>query len=47
MKEASIVLDGMTSLGEALEIVMHYIQHDLKPSQRTMRLKVLVKALKG
>ena len=32
-KEASVIFDGMARLGEALAIVVRYIQQDLKPTQ--------------
>lgn len=46
-KEASVISDGTARLGEALAIVVRYIQQDLKPTQRLIRLEVIAKALKG
>ena len=46
-KEASVISDGTARLGEALAIVVRYIQQDLKPTQRLIGLEVLAKALKG
>ena len=46
-KEASVTFDGTDMLREALAIVVRYIQQDLKPTQRLIRLEVLAKALKG
>lgn len=46
-KEASVIFDGTARLGEALGIVERYIQQDLKPTQRLIRLELLAKALKG
>ena len=46
-KEASVFLDGTARLGEALAIVVRFIQEDFKPTQRLVRLEVLAKTLKG
>ena len=46
-KEVSVIFDGTARLGEALAIVVRYIQEDFKPTQRLVRLEVLEKALKG
>ena len=46
-KEASVIFDGTARLGEALAIVVRYIQEDFKPTQRLVRLEVLAKTLKG
>lgn len=45
--EASVIFDGTARLGEALAIVVRYIQEDFKPTQRLVRLEVLAKSLKG
>ena len=37
-KEASVIFDGMARLGEALVIVVRYIQEDFKPTQRLVHL---------
>ena len=47
MKEASIIFDGTARLGEALAIVVRFVQEDYKPVQRLVRLEVLAKLLKG
>ena len=47
IKEASIIFDGTARLGEALAIIIRYVQGDYKPTQRLIQLEVLVKALKG
>ena len=47
VKEASIIFDGTARLGEALAIVLRFVQEDCKPTQRLVRLEVLAKPLKG
>lgn len=47
VKEASITFDGTARLGEALAIVMRFVQDDFKPTQRLICLEVLAKPLKG
>jgi hypothetical protein len=44
--EASVIFDGTARLGEALVIVVRYIQEDFKPTQRLVCLEVLAKSLK-
>lgn len=45
--EASVIFDGTARLGEALAIVVRYIQEDFKPTRRLVRLEVLANSLKG
>ena len=47
VKEASIIFDGTARLGEALAIVLRFVQEDCKPTQRLVCLEVLAKPLKG
>ena len=47
MKEASVIFDGTARMGEALAIVIRFVQEDFKPTQRLIQLEVLAKALKG
>ena len=47
VKEASIIFDGTARLGEALAVVLRFVQEDCKPTQRLVRLEVLAKPLKG
>ena len=47
VKEASIIFDGTAQLGEALAIVLRFVQEDCKPTQCLVRLDVLDKPLKG
>ena len=47
VKETSVIYDRTARLGEALAIVVRYIQKDLTPTQRLVRLEVLAKSLKG
>ena len=47
VREASIIFDGTARLGEALAIVVRYVQQDFRPTQRLLRLEVLAKPLKG
>ena len=45
--EASMIFDGTARLGEALAIVVRYVQQHFRPTQRLLRLEVLAKPLKG
>ena len=47
VKEASIIFDGTAWLGEALAIVLRFVQEDCKPMQHLVHLEVLAKPLKG
>ena len=47
VKEASVIFDGTARTGEALAIVIRFVQEDFKPTQRLIQLEVLAKALKG
>ena len=47
VKEASIIFDGTARLGEALAIIIRFVQQDCRPTQRLLRLEVLAKPLKG
>ena len=47
VREASIIFDGTARLGEALAIVVRYVQQDFRPTQHLLRLEVLAKPLKG
>ena len=47
VKEASVIFDGTARLGEALVIVIRFVQENFVPTQRLIRLKILAKALKG
>ena len=47
VKEASVIFDGTARMGEALAIIVRFVQEDFKPTQRLIRLEVLAKALKG
>ena len=47
VKEASIIFDGTARLGEAVAIVLRFVQEDCKPTQRLVCLEVLAKPLKG
>ena len=47
VKETSIIFDGTARLGEALAIVLRFVQEDCKPTQRLVCLEVLAKSLKG
>lgn len=46
-KDVSIVFDGSTRLGEALVVVVRYIDDKWKVQQQLVRLKVLAKSLTG
>jgi hypothetical protein len=47
VKEASVIFDGTARLGEALVIVIRFVQENFVPTQRLTRLEILAKALKG
>ena len=46
VKEASVIFDGTARLGEALAIIVRYVQENFQPTQRLIRLDILAKALK-
>ena len=46
-KRARNIYDGIAQLGEALAIVIRYVQENFKPTQRLLYLEVLVKPLKS
>ena len=45
--EVSIIFDGTTRLGDALAVVIRFIQETFKPTQRFLQLQVVAKALKA
>ena len=47
VKKTSIIFDETARLGEALAIVLRFVQEDCKPTQRLVQLEVLAKPLKG
>ena len=47
VKEASVIFDGTARMGEALAIIVRFVQEDFIPTQRLIRLEALAKALKG
>ena len=47
VKEASVIFDGTARLGEALAVIVRYVQENFQPTQRLIRLDILAKALKG
>ena len=47
VKEASVIFHGTTRLGEALAVIVRYVQENFQPTQRLIRLDILAKALKG
>ena len=48
VKEVSVIFDaGTARLGEALAILMRYVQEDFKPTQRLVGLEILAKPMKG
>ena len=47
VEEVSIIFDGTTRLGEALAVVIRFLQENFKPTQRLLRLQVAAKALKA
>lgn len=44
VKEASVIF---ARLGEALAVIVRYVQENFQPTQRLIRLDILAKALKG
>ena len=47
VKEVLVIFDGTARLGEALAIIVRYVQEDFKPTQRLMCLGILAKPMKG
>ena len=47
MNEAFVIFDGTARLGEALAVIVRYVQENFQPTQRLIRLDILAKALKG
>ena len=47
MKEASVIFDGTARLGEALVIVIRFVQENFVLTQRLIRLEIFANALKG
>ena len=45
-EEASVIFDGTARLGEALAVIVRYVQENFQPTQRLIRLDILAKALK-
>ena len=45
--DVSVIFDGTTHLGEALAIVLRYIDNEWKIKQRLVRLQIVVKSLTG
>ena len=45
--DVSVIFDGTTRLGEALAIVLRYIDNEWKIKQRLVRLQIVVKSLTG
>ena len=46
VKQASVIFDGTARLGEALAVIVRYVQENFQPTQRLIRLDILAKALK-
>ena len=46
MKETSVIFDGTARMGEALAIIVRFVQEDFIPTRHLIRLLVLGKALK-
>ena len=46
-KDLSVIFDGTTWLGEALAIVIHFVDDGWKINQRLIRLQMVVKSLTG
>ncbi len=42
VEEVSIIFDGTTRLGEALAVVIRFVQENFKPTQRLLRLQPCV-----
>ena len=47
VKETSVIFDGTARMGEALAIIVRFVQEDFIPTRHLIRLKVLAKALKA
>ena len=47
VKQASFIFDGTARPGEALVIIIRYIQENFVPTQRLICLEILAKAMKG
>ena len=47
VKEACVIFDGTARLGEALVIIIRFVQENFIPTQRLIRLEILAKSLKG
>ena len=47
VKQASFIFDGTARLGEALVIIIRYVQENFVPTQRLICLEILAKAMKG
>ena len=47
INETSVIFDGTARLGEALAILVRYVQENFQPTQRLIRLEVLSKSLKA
>ena len=47
VKQASSIFDGKARLGEALVIIIRYVQENFVPTQRLICLEILAKAMKG
>ena len=45
VEEVSIIFDGTTRLGEALAVIVRFVQENVKPTQRLLQLQVVAKAL--
>ena len=46
-RSVSVVFDGTTRLGEAMAIVLHFVDNDLKVVQCIVRLQLLQKSMSG
>ena len=46
VKEASVIFYGTARLGEALAVIVRYVQENFQPTQGLIRLDILAKALK-
>ena len=47
VKQVSVIFDGTARLGEALAIIIRYVQDNFKPTQCLVRLEILAKPMKG
>ena len=45
VKEASVIFDGTARLGEALAVIVRYVQENFQPTQRLIPLDILAKEL--